>query len=358
MMSDKKSFDKNRARAFTGKVLGDIAGSVAVRFCAIGDRLGLFTDLASNGPADAATFASRTGIDERYAREWLEGMAAAGYLEFDPASTCFTLPAEHARPLADDTSPIFQGALWSLLTYSMAPFDHLVDAFQNGGGVPQSAFPPRLYEAMQRSSALRYRNFLLDTWLPDMPEVVEMLESGVDVADVGCGRGTALTMMAQAYPNSRFWGFDAFAPQVDGANEKAREAGIEERATFAVLDASEEIPQDFDLIFTFDVIHDMAKPRAALANIRRHLKPGGIYTLQEISAADERHENRGAEATLKYGMSLTYCMTTSLANDGEGLGTLGMSDKVVRELCAEAGFGEVRKLPCSNDFISLFEVRC
>jgi SAM-dependent methyltransferase len=357
-MSNTKNSDKSRAKAFTGKLLGDVAGAVTMHFCAIGDRLGLFKDLASNGPADAAAFAARTGVNERYALEWLEGMAAAGYLEFDPASACFTLPAEHARPLADDSSPIFQGALWSLLTYSMAPFDQLVDAFKNGGGVPQSAFPPQLYEQMQRSSGLRYRNFLLEVWLPEMPDVVAMLEGGVDVADIGCGRGTALTMMAEAYPNSRFWGFDAFAPQVEGANEKARERGIEARATFEVLDASDELPRDFDLIFTFDVIHDMAKPRAALENIRRHLKPGGIYVLQEISAADERHENRGPEATLKYGMSLTYCMTTSLANDGEGLGTLGMPLKVVRELCAEAGFREVRKLPCSNDFISLFEVRC
>lgn len=357
-MSDTKRFDKNRAKAFTGKVLNDVAGAVIVRFCAIGDRLGLFKDLAANGPADPATFATRTGIDERYAREWLEGMAAAGYLDFDPSSSCFELPAEHARPLADDTSPLYQGALCTLLTHSMAPFEQLVEAFKSGGGVPQSAFPPALYETMQRSSGLRYRNFLLDTWLPDMPDVVRMLERGVDVADVGCGRGTALMMMAEAYPNSRFWGFDAFAPQIEGANGQARERGIAGRVTFEHLDASDDLPRDFDLIFTFDVIHDMAKPHAALANIRRHLKPGGIYTLQEITAADERHENRGPEATLKYGMSVTYCLTTSLADHGAGLGTLGMPPKVVREMCAEAGFGEVRELPCSNNFISLFEVRC
>lgn len=357
-MSTEKKFDKSRAKAFTAKVISDVAGAVTMHLCAIGDALGLFKDLAGNGPADAATFATRTGINERYAREWLEGMAAAGYLEFDPAAAHFTLPPEHLRPLADDTSPLFQGALWSMLTYSMAPFDQLVDAFKSGGGVPQSAFAPQLFDAMQRSSGLRYRNFLLDTWLPDMPDVVAMLERGVDVADVGCGRGTALMMMAKAFPHSRFWGFDSFAPQVEGANEKAYECGIDARTTFDVLDASDELPRDFDLIFTFDVIHDMAQPRAALKNICRHLKTGGIYVLQEISAANERHDNRGPEATLKYGMSLTYCMTTSLANHGEGLGTLGMSQKVVHELCRDAGFGEVRKLPCSNDFISLFEVRC
>ena len=352
------TFDKERAKAFTGRVINDAAGAVTIHLCSIGDRLGLFKDLKDNGPTDAVTFASRTDINERYAREWLEAMSSAGYLEFDPSSGTFTLPAEHARPLAEDTHPIFQGALWTLLTYSMAPFDELIEAFKSGGGVPQSSFSPELYVSMQRSSGLRYQNFLLDTWLPDMPDVVAMLERGVEVADIGCGRGTALTMMAKAYPKSKFWGFDAFGPQIEGASKKAKALGVEGRTEFEVLDASAEIPRDFDLIFTFDVIHDMAEPRAGLANIRRHLRPGGIYILQEITAADERHENVGPEATLKYGMSLTYCMTTSLAHQGEGLGTLGMPPNVVETLCSEAGFSQVRHLPCSNDFISLFEVRC
>lgn len=356
-MSSTAPFDKDRAKAFSRRVLGDVAGAVTVHLCTLGERLGLFRDLAVNGPTDPETFAARNDVDARYAREWLEGMAATGYLEFDRASGAFSLPPEHARPLAEHTHPAYQGNFWNLLTYSMAPLDELVAAFRSGGGVSQDAFSPELYKTMQRSSGLRYDNFLLGTWLPDMPDVVALLERGADVADVGCGRGTALTLMAEAYPRSRFVGYDAFAPQIEGANETARAAGLAGRVRFEVLDASAEIPGDFDVIFTFDVIHDMAKPREALANIRRHLRPGGIYVLQEITAADERHENRGPEATLKYGMSLTYCMTTSLANHGAGLGTLGMPERVVRELCADAGFGAVRKLECSNDFVSLFEVR-
>jgi len=357
-MSETTTFDKERAKAFSRKMLGDIAGSVAMHLCVIGDRLGLFKDFAANGPADAATFATRNDIDARYALEWLEALAAADYLDYAPATNQFSLPAEHARPLAQDSHPTYQGNMCNLLAYSMAPLDQLTDAFRNGGGVAQDAFSPDLYKAMQRSSGLRYNNFLLNTWLPDMPDVVAMLERGVDVADVGCGRGTAMALMAEAFPNSRFWGYDAFAPQVEGAREEAKARGVSANTRFEVLDASADIPRDFDLIFTFDVIHDMAQPREGLANIRRHLKDGGIYVLQEISAQDERHENRGFEATIKYGMSLTYCMTTSLANHGEGLGTLGMPFKVVRELCAEAGFGAVRRLDCSNNFISLFEVRC
>ncbi|MFT4582101.1 MAG: 2-polyprenyl-3-methyl-5-hydroxy-6-metoxy-1,4-benzoquinol methylase [Gammaproteobacteria bacterium] len=356
-MADTHTFDKQRAKSFTAKVLGDMAGAVAMNLCVIGDRLGLFKDLAANGPADAASFATRNQVDERYALEWLEGLAAAEYLDFDPVSGQFTLPSEHSRPLAEDSHPLFQGNLRNLLAYGMGPIDELTNAFKHGGGVHQSSFPPEFYATMQCSSGVRYENFLMQTWLPDMPDVVAMLERGVDVADVGCGQGTAMTIMANSFPKSRFWGYDAFAPQIEGAIENSKARGVGSNAQFEVLDGSGELPRDFDIIFTFDVIHDMAKPREGLANIQRHLKPGGIYVLQEITAADERHENRGPAAIIKYGMSMTYCMTTSLAHHGEGLGTLGMSEKVARDLCIEAGFGKFRKLDCSNDFISLFEVR-
>lgn len=356
-MLEVKPFDKDRAKSFTHRVLGDMAGAVALHLSVIGDRLGLFKDLANNGGASAEKFAGRNAIDPRYAREWLEALAAAEYLDFDPATNEFSLPQEHFLPLAKDKHPLFQGNMRNMLAYGMAPLDELTEAFRSGGGVSQSAFPPDFFATMQRSSGLRYENFLLGTWLPDMPDLVAMLERGVDVADVGCGRGTALMIMAEAFPKSRFVGYDAYAPQVEGAIEAARERSLGENLSFEVLDGSGELPRDFDIIFTFDVIHDMAKPREGLANIKRHLKAEGIYVLQEISAADERHENRGSVATIKYGMSLTYCMTTSLANHGEGLGTLGMPEKVVHELCGEAGFEHIRKLPCSNDFVSLYEVR-
>jgi 2-polyprenyl-3-methyl-5-hydroxy-6-metoxy-1,4-benzoquinol methylase len=356
-MSRPAGFDKQKAKAFTGKVIGDIAGAVATRLCAIGDHLGLFKDLAENGPATAAELARRAAINERYAAEWLQGMTAAGYLEVDPEAIRYRLPAEHVTPLANDTSPLYQGGMWEMMTHSMAPFDELVEAFRTGGGVHQAHFHPRLYEGMRRSSGLRYHNFLLSTWIPAMPDLVALLERGVEVADVGCGNGTAVMHLAEAFPRSTFVGFDAFAPQIEGATRQAAAHGLAHRVAFEVLDAAEGLPRSFDVITTFDVIHDMARPREALRNIRERLRPGGIYVLQEIASADATHENVGPQATLKYGMSITYCMTTSLASRGEGLGTLGMPERVVREMCAEAGFGRVRKLECSNDFIALYEVR-
>lgn len=350
------AFDKEKAKRFMGKFQQDMASAMSTRMCAIGDRLGLFRALAEHGPVTAQQLADRAGINERYAREWLQGMTAAGYLEMDPDNLSYTLPPEHAMPLVDEDNPLFQGGILELMAHSMTPFEELVDAFKNGGGVAQSSFHPNLYNGMCRSSSVRYKNLLLQEWIPSMPDVKAMLERGVSVADVGCGNGVALMKLAEAFPNSTFVGFDAFPPQVEGANVRAKEAGMADRVHFEVADGAEQMPTTYDIIFTFDVIHDMPRPREAMRNIREHLNPGGVYVMQEITAEDELHANVGPMATLKYGMSLHYCMTTSLANDGEGLGTCGMPEKMVRQMSEEAGYSRVVKAPCCNDFISLYEI--
>lgn len=350
------AFDKEKAKRFMGKFQTDLAAAMSTRMCAIGDRLGLFKALAEHGPATSAELAECADINERYAREWLQGLTAAGYFEVDPETMRYTLPAEHSMPLVDEDGPLFQGGILELMAHSMTPFDELVDAFRNGGGVAQSSFHPDLYHGMCRSSGVRYKNLLLQEWIPAMPDIKAMLEMGVSVADVGCGNGVALLKLAEAFPNSTFVGFDAFAPQVEGANIRAKETGMADRVEFAVADGAERLPASYDIIFTFDVIHDMPRPREAMRNIRAHLNPGGVYVLQEITSEDETHANIGPIATLKYGMSLHYCMTTSLANQGEGLGTCGMPEKAVRSMAAETGFSKVVKAPCCNDFISLYEL--
>lgn len=339
-----------------GKFQQDLASSMAARMCALGDRLGLFQILAKNSPLTSHQLAELAEIDERYSREWLQGMTAAGYLEVDSSSMAYTLPPEHQMPLADENSPLFQGGILELMVHSMTPFEELVSSFKNGGGVAQSSFHPKLYDGMSRSSGVRYRNLLLQQWIPSLPKVQAMLEKGVQVADIGCGNGLALLILAEAFPASNFIGFDAFPPQVAGANERAEKAGVSNNVHFEVADGSEPLPGKYDVIFTFDVIHDMPRPQEAMVNIRTHLNPGGVYVMQEITAEDHLHDNVGPMATLKYGMSLHYCMTTSLAHGGEGLGTCGMPEKVVRKMADEAGFSDVVKADCCNDFISLFEI--
>ncbi|MFZ5835915.1 MAG: methyltransferase domain-containing protein [Pseudomonadota bacterium] len=351
-----RNIDKEKAKAFLARFQQDLAGAMSTRLCAIGDRLGLFKSLHEDGPATSAELAARTGIQERYAREWLQGLAAAGYLDVDPAQMSYALPAEHAKPLADEDSPLFQGGILELLAHAQTPFEQLVDAFKNGGGVSQEHFHPNLYHGMSRSSGVRYKNLLLQQWLPSMPDVQAMLERGVSVVDIGCGMGSALMRMAEAFPKSSFAGIDAFAPQVEGANARARQAGLQDRLSFSVGDGAEKLPDSYDVIFTFDVIHDSPRPLEAMRNIRAHLNPGGVYVMQEITSEDETHANVGPMAAMKYGMSLHYCMTTSLAQGGAGLGTCGMPEKMVRELSKQAGFTRVVKSAACNDFISLYEI--
>lgn len=355
-MSQQTAFDKTKAKQFLARFQGDLAGAMSTRLCAIGDRLGLFKTLAEHGPLTSQELAVRANINERYAREWLQGLTAAGYLEVDPVRLSYTLPAEHAKPLADEDSPLFQGGILELLAHAQTPFEELVDAFKHGGGVAQSSFHPNLYHGMSRSSGVRYKNLLLQQWLPSMPDVQAMLERGVAVADIGCGKGAAILRMAEAFPKSTFAGYDSFPPQVEGANARAAEAGLADRVKFAVADGAEKLPASYDVIFTFDVIHDSPRPLEAMRNIRAHLKPGGVYVMQEITAEDELHANTGPMAAMKYGMSLHYCMTTSLAQGGAGLGTCGMPEKVIRDLSNQAGFTRVIKSPACNDFISLYEI--
>ena len=355
-MSSQQGFDKNRAKEFLGRFQGDLAAAMAVRLCAIGDRLGLFSVLAQQGPATSAELAARASVNERYAREWLQGLTAAGYLEVDPVTLAYRLPKEHEKLFADEENPLFQGGMLQMIAYAQEPFEELVEAFQKGGGVAQSSFRPDLYHSMSRSSGVRYKNLLLQQWLPSMPDVQAMLERGVSVADVGCGKGSAILRMAEAFPKSSFAGFDAFPPQVEGANARAREAGLDGRVRFAVADGAEKLPASYDLIFTFDVIHDSPRPFEMIRNIREHLNPGGVYVMQEITSEDETHANTGPMAAMKYGLSMHYCMTTSLAQGGAGLGTCGMPEKKVREMSLEAGFSRVIKSPAGNDFFSLYEI--
>jgi len=349
-------FDMAAIEAFAGKVMTDAAATTATIMASIGDRLGLFRSLAEDGPATSAQLAARTGTSERYAREWLLGMSAAGYLTYDALTGQFTLPAAHAPVLAQEGGPAFMGGIQQMLLGMVGPIEQLYTAFRTGGGVPQSAFPEDWWAGLDRFTAGWFENLLLQSWIPALPAVRAQLERGADVADVGSGRGRALIKLAQAFPNSRFVGYDIFAPAVDDANARAAAAGVADRVRFEVCDVSKGLPATFDIITTFDVIHDAVDPRALLRAIRNGLKPGGRYVCLDISSPDRPEEHTGPLATLRFGTSICYCMTTSLAGHGEGLGTVGLSESKLRALCAEAGFGTFRLVPQDSPFNFLYEV--
>ena len=349
--------DQAKVHAFAERAFADLSATYTVALCAIGDRLGLFKDLAAHGPATSEELAARAGIVERYAREWLSGMASAGYIAYDPASRRFMLPPEHAPVLAQEAGPLFMGAEYHQLQGVLGIFDPLLRAFREGGGVPQSAYHGSWWDGLDRSSAIYCANFLVQQWIPAMPEVQAGLERGIAVADVGCGRGRALVTLAQAYPNSHFVGYDVFEPTIAAATANAEAAGVGDRVRFAYLDAAKGLPEQYDFITTFDVIHDSADPLGLLGAIRAALAPDGTYMCLEFNARETLEENHSPVGPYVYGASVFYCMTTSLAQGGVGLGTVGLPESRVREYCAAAGFGSVRRLPLEDPLRAIFAIK-
>ncbi|HEY7357524.1 MAG TPA: class I SAM-dependent methyltransferase [Ktedonobacterales bacterium] len=356
-MTSKRRLDRAKLDAFSEKVFRDLSGTYITTMCVLGDRLGLFQRLAAGSPATSAELAERAQINARYAQEWLSALACAGYIDYDPTSRRFSLPPEHAAVLADEGGAFFTGGDYEQLPAFWGVLDALTLAFREGGGVPQSAYDESLHRGTDRTAQVVYDHALIQKWIPALPELQDTLERGIEVADVGCGGGRALMRLAQAFPKSRYIGYDAFAPGVAQARQNAEAAGVADRVRFEMLDASKGLPGQYDLITTFLVIHDAADPRGLLRAIRAALKPGGTYLCSEIKAADTLEANAGPHGAYFYSTSVLYCMTVSLAEGGAGLGTGGMPPSKVRELCAEAGFSSARLLPIENPFRNLFEIK-
>jgi 2-polyprenyl-3-methyl-5-hydroxy-6-metoxy-1,4-benzoquinol methylase len=356
-MKTQAVLDQTKVDQFVGKVLGDTSATLVTVLATIGDRLGLFKELAASGSVTSADFASRTGINERYAREWLGGMATAGYIAYDSAAQRFHLPPEHVPALAQEGGPFFFGGVLELLPALVGVVDQVTESFRRGGGVPQSAYDAHLWDGMERFSMGWFENLLTQQWIPAIPDVQAKLESGAMVADVGCGPGRALIKMAQAFPKSRYVGYDQFGPSIERATANAEAAGVAGQVSFRQLDASVGLPEQYDIITTFDVVHDAADPRGLLRSIRTALRPDGVYMCLDINCSDKLEENSGPLGAMFHGFSVLYCMTTSLANGGIGLGTVGLHEPKVRELCTDVGFGTVRRVPMENPFNNLYEIR-
>jgi SAM-dependent methyltransferase/DNA-binding transcriptional ArsR family regulator len=348
--------DESRAEQFTGRVLTDTAAAATIVMAALGDRLGLFRQLAQAGPATSGELASRTGLSERYVREWLSGMRAAGYVEFDPTEDRFWLPAEHVPTLASEPGPAFFGGVHQELIGAIQRYDQVAAAFRDGGGVAPADLHPDVWAGTSRFTAQWHQNMLVQQWLPLVPDTSAKLSAGARVADVGCGTGQALIALAGAFPAVTGVGYDAYPPVIDQARRVAAAAGVADRVSYEVLDAATGLPETFDVVTTFDVVHDAADPLGLLRSIRDALNPDGRYLCLEINCADRPADNVGPIASLLYGFSLLYCMTTSLAQDGEGLGTLGLPESNLRHLAGKAGFSQIRRAEMDNPFNTLYEL--
>jgi len=349
--------DEARLEAFMGKVIGDFSGAMATVMAALGDKLGLFGALASDGPATSVELAARTSTDERYVREWLHGMLSAGYLEHDDANGRFRLPAEHVPVFAQERGPMFLCGGYQEFLGTLGVVPQIEEAFRHGGGVPQSAYGQDFWTGLTRFTAGWFEHRLVQEFIPAAPEVQRRLRAGCRYADVGCGAGVALVELAKAFPASTFVGYDAYAPILEEARAAAAAAGVDDRVRFEQRDAVEGLGATFDVVSTFDVVHDAVDPAGLLRGIRSSLADDGLFLMLEINCADRPQDNAGPLGTLFYGFSVTYCMTTSLAHGGAGLGTCGMPPSVVRRLCLEAGFSAADRVPAEDEFNILYLMR-
>jgi SAM-dependent methyltransferase len=348
--------DLEKAKNVAQTVIGDVASVVHGALCFIGDRVGLFQAMAGAGPQTVDQVAAKSGLDARYVREWLGAMAAARYVEYDAGAETYLLTPEYAAALADEDSPFFVGSYFQMAQAAVSVAPRVAEAFRNGKGVTQAEYPKSFFEAAERNSRTRYEHKLLRKWIPAMPQVVAALEAGGLAADVGCGGGRAAIMIAQAFPKAHVVGFDIHAESIKRARRNAEVAGVGDRATFEVANGSDLPECGFDFVSTFDVVHDSVDPVGLMIGIRRALKANGTYLVQEINISNNVGENIKPMGKMIYSVSTLYCMTTSLAHGGAGIGA-AMGEPKARELATAAGYSHFTRLPIKDDFAVLYELR-
>lgn len=345
--------DPKRVQAFARKLFGFYTSGFITLLVDIGHRTGLFDALAA-GPGTSEQIARRAGCDERYAREWLAGMATAEVVEYDATSARFTLPREHAVCLSGPSSRNLAPGSQNL-TLLARRLDRVAQCFRTGGGVSYAEYQPDFSEAQDASWRRLYDGLLIKGFLPAVPGLVERLRAGIRAGDVGCGTGHAVNLMAREFPRSTFTGYDLSRDAIGRARAEARDMGLA-NARFEEMDVTHfpAIPP-FDLLTSFDAIHDQRDPAAVLARIHQALAPDGVYLMIEPRASSRLEDNIGNPfAPYMYGMSVLHCMTVSLAEGGTGLGT-AWGQQLARSMLAEAGFASVEVVdapgPQNNIFI-------
>ena len=343
--------DRDRIEAFLDKFTGILAGATTVGLLSVADRSGLNKYLGEHGSGTSAEIAEGSRLDQRYVTEILSGLTAAGIVEYDPTTGDFTLPPEHALFFASEESPYFMGGWLDMVPSIMSQVEGVAKATVHGGGVGFEEFGTTIIRGIDRGNAPSQKIFLTTKWLPAIPGIVDRLETGIRVADVGSGSGTAAILMAQTYPNSEVVGFDVSGDSVSVARSRSEDVPNLEFHEYT----AEDIPAEpgFDLITTFDVIHDLADPLAGLRRIKEALTPEGSYLMMEPDASSYLENNLSDRGALLYGVSTLHCMTQSLAHDGAGLGTAWGEEKA-RDYASEAGFGSFERLDEITNRFSAF----
>jgi SAM-dependent methyltransferase len=343
--------DRSRIEEFLDRFVGFASGATTIGLLAIADRSGLLAWMGEHESGTAKEIAEGAGLEERYVIEIMSGLAAAGVFEYQAETQTFTLPPEHALFLVSETSPYFMGGWFDMVPTVMSKVDALAEATINGGGLSFDEFGPGIVRGIDRGNAPSQRVFLVSRWLPAVPGLVDRLEAGIAAADVGCGAGTAVITMAGAFPRSQFTGFDVSEESLELARSRSTDLP---NVTF-VSASVDQIPLDppFDLITSFDVIHDLVDPLAGLSRIRQALATDGTYLMMEPNASSRLEDNLDERGAMLYGISVMHCMTQSLAHGGEGLGAAWGRERAA-EYAKRAGFGSFRSLDDINNKFSAF----
>lgn len=347
--------DEAKLGAFMGKVVGELGALVSASLVHIGDKLGLYKAMADGTPVTSTELANRTGTTERYIREWLVNQAAGGYLDYDPITGRYHLPPEQATALADPDSPYFVcGGFQAMLALTRAE-PRIAEAFRTGDGMFWGEHDHNLFQGTERFFKPGYIANLVASWIPALDGVEAKLTAGAKVADVGCGHGASTIIMTQAYPKSRFYGYDNHAPSIERARHAARDAGVADRVEFHVA-GSEDFPgEGYDLITFFDCFHDLGNPAGSAKRARETLAADGTVMIVEPMAGNVIEENLNPVGRVYSGASVLCCTPNALAYGGHALGTIA-TDAALEEMVSAGGLTRFRRVN-ETPFNRVFEAR-
>ncbi len=350
------NIDEAKLEAFMGQALADMGAIISAPLFIIGEKLGLYKAMAGAGPLSSEEVAERAGAPERNVREWLGNQAAGGYVTYDPQSDRYTLPDEQALALADEDSPFYILGMYDSIASIYADEDRILEAFRSGEGMGWHEHDHRLFRGTERFFRPGYRAHLVSEWIPSLYGATDKLDRGAKVADIGCGHGASTIIMAEAFPNSSFSGFDYHMPSIERARHAAREAGVSDRVVFEAAAAKEYPGHDYDLVCAFDCLHDMGDPVGASAHVRDTLAPDGAWMIVEPYANDRVEQNLTPVGRVFYGASTVICTPASLSQEvGLALGAQA-GEARLREVLAEGGFGRVRRA-AETPFNMILEAR-
>jgi SAM-dependent methyltransferase len=348
------AIDNDKLMGLVFQAVGEVGATLNAALVVMGDRLGYYHALADAGPTSPADLAERTNTSEHYTREWLNAQAAGGYVEYDPATGRYVLPPEQAVALTDSNSPAFLPGFFQIALGTVHNTTQTIEAARSGAGIGWNEQDSDVHIGCERFFRPSYNANLLSSWLPALDDVVGKLERGARVADIGCGHGSSTILMAEAFPNSTFIGSDYHPESIETARARAAEAGV--KAEFEVAPATQYSGSSFDLVTTFDALHDMGDPVGAARRVRESLAPDGTWMVVEPMAGDRVEDNLNPIGRAYYGFSTLLCTPGSLSQDvGLALGTQAGPARI-RDVTTAAGFTRFRTA-AQTPFNLVFEVR-